>query len=64
MRKRIWLMVAVMLCVLGLAITTASAASGTYEGLSWDLTDGTLTLSGNLTNTEVRAETVWPNICE
>ena len=60
MRKRIWLMVAVMLCVLGLAITTASAASGTYEGLTWDLTNGTLTLGGTLSDNEVRTVSNWP----
>ena len=61
MRKRIWLIVAIMLCVVGLTITTASAASGTYDGLSWNLdSNGTLTLSGTLANTEVRSDTVWP----
>lgn len=60
MRKRIWLIVAIMLCVLGLAVGTASAAGGTYDGMTWDLTDGTLTLGGTLTNTEVRSISSWP----
>ena len=57
MMKRIWLMVVIMLCVLGLCVGVASAAGGTYEGMTWDLSDGTLTLGGTLSNNEVRSVT-------
>lgn len=60
MNKRICLVTAMVLCIVCLFAGSAFAASGTYEGLSWDLTNGTLTLSGTLANTEVRSVTSWP----
>ena len=42
--KRFWMIVAMVVLLLGLFTVSASSESGTFDGISWDLTDGVLTL--------------------
>ena len=59
--KRRWFLMGILILVVLLAgCVSAFADGGTYRGVSWDLTDGVLTLGNGNSQTMVFGNTSWP----